>query len=252
MQTKGAKQRNRDTADDGMLIDELAAMSSVPVRTIREYQTLGLLPAPQRRGRVAIYRPSHLLRLRLIARLQARGYSLSGIGDLLSSWQEGDDLSDVLGLDADELVHVDEPGAYATEDQLRRMVPKLYPDHTDDLLELRLIEQCGPDRFCVPSPSLLQLAVLGLRAGFEVRAVLGLLRVVHDTSDEIARTVVSMLTGPSAPKGRATTELARRGRGLLAHAAGRMTIHAIGRQLAEHPDFARTESLQRLLRKEEP
>ena len=51
----------------------------VPVRTIREYQTMGVLPPPERRGRVGLYRTTHVARLELIARLQVRGYSLAGI-----------------------------------------------------------------------------------------------------------------------------------------------------------------------------
>jgi len=47
-------------------VDQLAARAGLPVRTIREYQTTGLLPGPERRGRVGIYGPTHLARLALI------------------------------------------------------------------------------------------------------------------------------------------------------------------------------------------
>ena len=93
------------TPNDEVTIDELAARTGVPTRTIREYQTLGLVPAPERRGRVGIYRSAHVHRLELIGRLQDRGYSLAGIGDLLTSWQEGHELTDLLGkpIDGPEL-----------------------------------------------------------------------------------------------------------------------------------------------------
>jgi DNA-binding transcriptional MerR regulator len=77
-----------DAAEE-MLIDELAGRAAVPVRTIREYQTVGLLPPPEKRGRVAYYRAAHLMRLQLIARLQARGYSLAAIRDLVDSRRVG-------------------------------------------------------------------------------------------------------------------------------------------------------------------
>ena len=67
---------------DELSVDELARRAGLPTRTIREYQTIGLLPSPERRGRVGIYRIAHLQRLQLIARLQDRGYSLAGIRDL--------------------------------------------------------------------------------------------------------------------------------------------------------------------------
>src|SRR5258708_34769254 len=71
----------------------------MPVRTIREYQTMGLLPPPERRGRVGTYDEEHLNRLRLIGRLQKRGYSLAGIRDLLDAWASGRTLPAVLGVE---------------------------------------------------------------------------------------------------------------------------------------------------------
>ena len=114
-------------ADEGLSIDELAQRTNVPVRTIREYQTIGLLPQPRRRGRVGVYGEHHVARLALIDRLQQRGYSLAGIRDLLSAWRDGADLGELLGLQPDQLVHVDEPGAPATIDQLASLLPALVP-----------------------------------------------------------------------------------------------------------------------------
>ena len=112
---------------DELSVDELARRAGLPTRTIREYQTMGLLPSPERRGRVGIYRVAHLQRLQLIGRLQDRGYSLAGIRDLLTSWTDGDELTDILGLSPDELVHLDEPGAPATLDQLDPPPPPARP-----------------------------------------------------------------------------------------------------------------------------
>lgn len=66
--------------------------------TVRMYQNKGLLPPPRKDGRKAVYDRSHLDRLRLIADLQDRGHSLSGIGDLLDGHQRGEPLSQLLGL----------------------------------------------------------------------------------------------------------------------------------------------------------
>src|SRR5690349_7437950 len=51
-------------------IDELAHLSGIPSRTIRFYNTQGLLPAPIMRGRVAYYNQEHLLVLSLIKELK--------------------------------------------------------------------------------------------------------------------------------------------------------------------------------------
>ncbi|HVL33834.1 MAG TPA: MerR family transcriptional regulator [Actinomycetota bacterium] len=60
-------------------VDQLAAACDVSVDTVRFYQSKGLLPAPARRGRVAVYGPDHLKRLRKIRSLQSRGLTLSVI-----------------------------------------------------------------------------------------------------------------------------------------------------------------------------
>lgn len=67
--------------------------------TIRLYQKRGLLPGPRLVGRTGFYE-SHLNRLGLIGRLQEQGFSLAGIGQLVQSWEQGRDLTDLIGLEA--------------------------------------------------------------------------------------------------------------------------------------------------------
>src|SRR4029450_786893 len=122
-----------------LTVDELARVVDLPVRTIREYQTMGVLPPPRKRGRLGIYGAGHLMWLRLIARLQDRGYSLAGIRDLLAAWRDGSELGEVLGLAPDQLVHIDEPGVPATAAQLARLLPDLVPDGLGELLATGLI-----------------------------------------------------------------------------------------------------------------
>jgi DNA-binding transcriptional MerR regulator len=51
-------------------IDELAHLSGMPSRTIRFYNTQGMLPPPTMRGRVAYYDEEHLLVLTIIKELK--------------------------------------------------------------------------------------------------------------------------------------------------------------------------------------
>jgi DNA-binding transcriptional MerR regulator len=51
-------------------IDELAYVSGMPSRTIRFYNTQGMLPPPTMRGRVAYYDEEHLLVLHIIKELK--------------------------------------------------------------------------------------------------------------------------------------------------------------------------------------
>lgn len=82
-----------------LTIEELAHKSGATTRNIRNYQTRGLLPPPTVLGRIGYYDDGHLARLRLIANLQGRGYSLAAIGDLLRAWQEGRSVGDILGFE---------------------------------------------------------------------------------------------------------------------------------------------------------
>jgi DNA-binding transcriptional MerR regulator len=229
-------------------IDDLAQRSGLPARTIREYQTMGVLPPPERRGRVGIYRQAHLSRLELIGRLQHRGYSLAGIRDLLASWTNGGDLGDVLGLAPDELIHLDEPGTPATLDQLTRLLPQFVPDRLDDLLAVGVVEACGPDRYCVPSPSLLQLTVDALSAGYDPDRTLGLLRTISRATTQIAEAAIALL-GDRPPEADPDqlVALAERGRGLLAHGTGRLTIHTIGRRLGVTDERSVADTFRQLL-----
>ena len=56
----------QNTVQPLLRIDDLAHLSGVPSRTIRFYNTEGLLPAPIMQGRVAYYNQEHLLVLNFI------------------------------------------------------------------------------------------------------------------------------------------------------------------------------------------
>lgn len=65
--------------DELLTIDQLAARTGLTVRTTRYYASLGLLPAPVRRGRMAFYGDEHLARLQLVRSLQEHGFTLAAI-----------------------------------------------------------------------------------------------------------------------------------------------------------------------------
>src|ERR1700741_5219254 len=65
-------------------IDELAAYTGVPSRTIRFYQARGVLPPPRKRGRIAVYDEVHVERLRAVGALQGKGLRLQAIREVVS------------------------------------------------------------------------------------------------------------------------------------------------------------------------
>ena len=68
-----------DASAEELTVAELASATGVSVRTTRYYASLGLLPPPQRRGRVAYYSAAHRGRLELVRALQDHGFTLSAI-----------------------------------------------------------------------------------------------------------------------------------------------------------------------------
>ena len=90
-------------------IDELARLAGTTTRNIRVYRDRGLLHPPLRVGRIALFNDTHLTRLRLITSLLDRGYNIAHVHEMLSAWEQGKDLGDMLGLE--EAI----AGSWATE-----------------------------------------------------------------------------------------------------------------------------------------
>lgn len=80
-------------------IDDLARLAGTTTRNVRVYRDRGLLPAPLRVGRVALFNDTHLTRLRLITSMLDRGYTIAHVHEMLSAWEQGKSLGDVLGLE---------------------------------------------------------------------------------------------------------------------------------------------------------
>jgi DNA-binding transcriptional MerR regulator len=68
---------------DGLTVDQVARLTGTTVRTIRWYQSEGLLHSPRREGRTARYDADHVQRLEAIRDLQAHGLTLVAIRRLL-------------------------------------------------------------------------------------------------------------------------------------------------------------------------
>ena len=68
-----------------MTIDELARRVDMTARNIREWQSMGVLPPPERRGRVGIYTDDHMARIERIKSLRAEGFPLDVIRRMLGT-----------------------------------------------------------------------------------------------------------------------------------------------------------------------
>ena len=72
-------------------VEELALEAGVNTSTIRYYQHKKVLDPPERKGRVGIYRQSHVERLGLIADLRDKGLALDAIAGAVKRMEGGDD-----------------------------------------------------------------------------------------------------------------------------------------------------------------
>ncbi|MFE3329568.1 MerR family transcriptional regulator [Streptomyces sp. NPDC059176] len=179
-------------------IEDLAHHSGATVRTIRAYQDRGLLPKPERRGRANVYRDSHLARLRQIADLLDRGYTLASIKELLEAWDAGRGLGGVLGLVAE----VQGPWTDEQADRITRA--ELYAafggrpdeDAITEAVELGVLERV-PDRddeFLVPSPQELSVAAELYASGIPLLAISSHLRELRGQVEHIASRFLEFTT----------------------------------------------------------
>jgi len=157
-----------------LTIDELAASSRVPSRTIRFYQSRGALMAPEIRGRVAYYGAAHADRLKLIAQLQDRGLRIDAIADLMKRIDKGEvDLAAWLGVEEE----LNAPWAHdqprtVTEAELYELAGERRPGLLADLARADIIERRG-DVYLVASPALLAIVMRFELAGVGIETATG-------------------------------------------------------------------------------
>jgi len=175
-------------------IDELARLAGTTVRNVRAYQDRGLLDPPRRQGRVGLYSDDHLARLRAIADLLARGYTLSSIGDLMAAWQRGSNVGELLGLE--EVVTapwMDESASTVSREGLAELFGADIDD--DDLgvaVELGLLaEEAGSYR--VRSMRLLEIGAELVRVGIPLRAVFVHEHRLRRRMEEVASSFVELV-----------------------------------------------------------
>ena len=145
-------------------IDQLAAHTGVPSRTIRFYQSKGALPAPVRRGRKAYYDATHVERLELIARLQDRGLQIRAIRNLLDQLDCGQaSLEDWLGFEAElRTPWSEDVPQLMSEEELQERLAGRPPGLLAALVKAGLLER-EANQYLARSPALLRM-VLTLEA----------------------------------------------------------------------------------------
>src|SRR5205823_2900318 len=179
--------------DDGFLtIDELARAAGTTVRNVRVYQDRGLLPPPERRGRLGLYGPDHLRRLRLVLRMLGRGYPLAAIRELVEAWEEQRDIGSVLGLEEAITApyHAEGPRRVSAA-RFRVLLGG------DEVAAARAVEsglaEVDGDDVVVRNPRLFDLGGELMAEGFPPRAVVEVAAQIAAAMDHVAQMCVSFV-----------------------------------------------------------
>jgi DNA-binding transcriptional MerR regulator len=175
-------------------IGELARVAGIPVRTLRYYQERKLLPPPRREGRIAWYSQAHLARLRIISQLLERGHTLGGTAELLSAWEQGYDLAELLGFErAMTAPWSDEVPAVVTVADISALLGgQLTREVLDEAVRLGYIEVEG-DRVLHVSRRLLDTTMALVREGIPLPAILAASRELQAGLDSMASLFVELV-----------------------------------------------------------
>jgi DNA-binding transcriptional MerR regulator len=175
-------------------IGELAREAGITVRTLRYYQERKLLPPPRREGRIGWYSRTHLARLQVIGQLLDRGHTLGGIGELLSAWEQGYDLAELLGFErAMTAPWSDEEAVQMSVAEAAALLGcELTPEVLQEAARLGYIEVDG-DRISHVSRRLLDTTAALVREGIPLPAILATGRELQAGLDALASLFVELV-----------------------------------------------------------
>jgi DNA-binding transcriptional MerR regulator len=174
-----------------LTIDELARQVGMTARNIRAHQARGLLPAPEVRGRTGYYGDEHVARLQLIREMQADGYNLAAIKNLLEGTQTGGEaflgfkraVLSPFGDEQPEIISAAELAerfAGADRNVLRRAE------------KLGLLVPLADGALEVPSPTLLRAGEYVVSLGVPAEDALDILEQINRGSATVAKAFVNL------------------------------------------------------------
>lgn len=173
-------------------VDELAARCRVSVDTVRFYQAQGLLPAPEREGRLAWYSDDHLDRLERIRDLKDKGFTLASIKRLLSG--NADEADEALVSAVAGSVPGEASGELLTVEQLAERTgvsaALLSAIEREGLISARMVD--GEPRYTASDASAVTSGVSLLEAGLPLSELLDLARRHDEAMRAVAEQAVEM------------------------------------------------------------
>ena len=175
-----------------MTIDELARRTRLTVRNIRAYQSRGLVPPPELRGRTGYYSEDHVTRIELIRELQSEGFNLEAIRRLIEG--AGGETEEVLRFTqaVREPFEQEEPREVGIEE-----LQDLWGDRADPrilrrALELGLLRELDEGRYEERSPRLGRAGLELTRLGVEPDTGLDVIATARRHAEGVAEAYVQL------------------------------------------------------------
>ena len=171
-------------------VEEIARAAGVSVDTVRFYQSRGLLPPPERRGRTAIYSDPHLDRLRRIRSLNRQGLTLEAVGRVLAGSDASDGVKEsLLGALAEA---EGEPSLTRAELARRAGIPEFLLESGEQTGLLQPREIDGEPRYTEADLRSVEAATLLLKSGLPLQELLPLAQVHNTNTQEIADRAIEL------------------------------------------------------------
>ena len=208
-------------------VEELARAAGISVDTVRFYQSRGLLPAPERRGRIAVYSSSHLETLERIRELNRQGLTLEAVGRVLQA-KPVDRRKRASSQLLVALAEAEGERTYAREEIAERSgFPRFLLDSLEQLAVLE--PQADDGRYTAADLESLEAARALLEAGIPLADLLPLAQEHASHMERIAERAVELFEShvrrkgaPDAPDGEA---VAAAFRSLLPAVTGLVALH---------------------------
>ena len=177
---------------DRMTIDELARRTQLTVRNIRAYQSRGLVPRPELRGRTGYYSEDHVARIKLIRELQSEGFNLEAIKRLIEG--AGGETEEVLRFTqaVREPFEQEESREVDLDELTKQWGDRADPRILRRALELGLLRELDDGRYEERSPRLSRAGLELTRLGIEAETGLDVIATARRHAEGVAEAYVQL------------------------------------------------------------